>query len=701
MSKQIVKQTIDDNIYQNGQQRITGSVMNSVLKEMVDDYAEQSEVTELASEIYGNETETISITLIPTSGKYIAAGGGVATASFGYISNVVHLHKGEVVEFVAKGTKGVGMISSPTSDTSKYNVLVPGANDTSSVELNTLTYTASEDIDVVFSYFTSYTSVKITRLVKGGIKGDLEDLSAAIEGNAIYAEYTATTGTYRQDTPYDGKEGTTIPIKITSMGAIIGYTIITDSTNATIGSFSSLPLNGSVELSVTLPRDTTLIRIYTQNVTTSGKYTIQLGVYGVKDELRDLSSNFSRLDTKVKNYSRNYDNTLTYTGTGYDISQPLKEGDTLTIVKNDKNSCQVYGKANGAYISLGIIGSATTEMQFAINQDFDSFRLFYNANVEHSVHWYVRGEIAEIKSDINKIETRLDGIKYDDKLNIFRGLFRKVLCIGDSVTHGLVSDYPNTKYNTNLVSYPRFLQQLSGWTITNAGHSSWNADEWYNNWRNNYTYTDYDMALMEFGYNGDLTDTLNTDCPLAAQWVGGTSYSVGAYVTYNHLRYKCVTANSDASFTPSKWTPAYSEYANTHTGYYCKVIETILNANPSLLFVLIISPRFKAANINNIVIKKIAQRYGLLVVDLSRTDVMDLNETKYHGFLNAETKSSGTYDLTHFNLVGYAFKASLIYHYLEEAFNENLALINLNTEERYFVTTDAGYNKEYIGFLNQ
>lgn len=37
MSKQSIKQTIDLNVYQNGQQRITGNVMNAVLKEMVDD----------------------------------------------------------------------------------------------------------------------------------------------------------------------------------------------------------------------------------------------------------------------------------------------------------------------------------------------------------------------------------------------------------------------------------------------------------------------------------------------------------------------------------------------------------------------------------------------------------------------------------------------------------------------------------------
>lgn len=33
-----IKQTIDDNIYQNGQQKIRGDILNNVLKAMVDDY---------------------------------------------------------------------------------------------------------------------------------------------------------------------------------------------------------------------------------------------------------------------------------------------------------------------------------------------------------------------------------------------------------------------------------------------------------------------------------------------------------------------------------------------------------------------------------------------------------------------------------------------------------------------------------------
>ena len=39
----------------------------------------------------------------------------------------------------------------------------------------------------------------------------------------------------------------------------------------------------------------------------------------------------------------------------------------------------------------------------------------------------------------------------------------------------------------------------------------------------------------------------------AVAWTSGTSYAVGKVVTYNGAYYACITANSDAEFTPAKW----------------------------------------------------------------------------------------------------------------------------------------------------
>ena len=58
MSKVNTRATINANIKQNGNQEITGQVLNSVLNTMVDDYAEQEKLTELESEVpeFGGKT---------------------------------------------------------------------------------------------------------------------------------------------------------------------------------------------------------------------------------------------------------------------------------------------------------------------------------------------------------------------------------------------------------------------------------------------------------------------------------------------------------------------------------------------------------------------------------------------------------------------------------------------------------------------
>ena len=58
MSKINTRATINANIKQNGNQEITGQVLNSVLNTMVDDYAEQEKLTELESEVpeFGGKT---------------------------------------------------------------------------------------------------------------------------------------------------------------------------------------------------------------------------------------------------------------------------------------------------------------------------------------------------------------------------------------------------------------------------------------------------------------------------------------------------------------------------------------------------------------------------------------------------------------------------------------------------------------------
>ena len=91
MSKQNTRATIDANIRQNGQQLITGAILNSVLNTMVTDYAEQEKLTdlerkvdEIEDEITEGEFEVTNIFATPE--KYGAVGDGESDDSEAFIA---------------------------------------------------------------------------------------------------------------------------------------------------------------------------------------------------------------------------------------------------------------------------------------------------------------------------------------------------------------------------------------------------------------------------------------------------------------------------------------------------------------------------------------------------------------------------------------------------------------------------------------
>lgn len=204
--------------------------------------------------------------------------------------------------------------------------------------------------------------------------------------------------------------------------------------------------------------------------------------------------------------------------------------------------------------------------------------------------------------------------------------FSTCICIGDSVTDG-VTVGPGSRIEP--FPYPTRLAKMTGWTIENAGEAGLTTLEWWQQKFGNYDYTQYQIALIELGYNSGLTDTLDTDC-----------------------------AGDD-----------YNAYADTNTGGYCKIIEGALAQNPNLYVVPIISPGFNESVAN--VVKKIAERYGLPVIDLRDVTYIRLQDTKFH------TKPDGTAsDYTHLTAMGYLAKAKLVHLYLGEILAKDTVRLN-------------------------
>ena len=219
----------------------------------------------------------------------------------------------------------------------------------------------------------------------------------------------------------------------------------------------------------------------------------------------------------------------------------------------------------------------------------------------------------------------IDGKEYKDNSFILSAL-STAICIGDSVTEGVgsIGDYSKVKN----YSYPTRLAKMTDWTIENGGKAGLTALQWWQQIFPNYDYSQYQLALIELGLNSGLTDTLDTD-------VVGEDYT---------------------------------QYADTNTGGYCKIIEGVKTQNENIIIVLLISSNMPSTTSS--VIKKIAEKYNLPVIDLTNTNYINLGENKYHPILG-----NTNIDYTHFNALGYIAKAKYVHAGLNDYFINNQSVL--------------------------
>lgn len=251
-----------------------------------------------------------------------------------------------------------------------------------------------------------------------------------------------------------------------------------------------------------------------------------------------------------------------------------------------------------------------------------------NSKVEN-----LNSEVEILNEQVKNLETQLrtPQIIMDQDLLIY--LVSSCISIGDSVTEGHIYDYPKTSNKGEVDrnnSYPAFLSKMTGWHVENAGFSGISPSNWWKNKFYEYDYSLYDLAIIELGYNGGLSDTLEED----------------------------VMNKTD-----------FNDYADTNTGNYCKIIEGIKLSNPDILIVLNISSFMKEGSselgVSRSVIQKIAKYYNLPIIDLSKGNHIDLNSPSYHGFTD-DTKSL---NMVHFNKRGYCAKAAFIFNALKSILN--------------------------------
>lgn len=193
--------------------------------------------------------------------------------------------------------------------------------------------------------------------------------------------------------------------------------------------------------------------------------------------------------------------------------------------------------------------------------------------------------------------------------------FSNVTCCGDSLTASVVYTKDNGDGTHQVRSaykkYPWILGQKIGAEAESVATGGYTATDWWGAYSDRIIEKENHLIIIYLGTNGGLTDTLDIDAP-------GTDYT---------------------------------QYANTNTGNYCKMVAKALEVGARVLLVKIHHGGSGNTFVTNNVIDQIAEKFNVAVVN-----VPELLDRKYHAFPD----NTGINDL-HLNDLGYAaFAEALI-----------------------------------------
>lgn len=274
----------------------------------------------------------------------------------------------------------------------------------------------------------------------------------------------------------------------------------------------------------------------------------------------------------------------------------------ISFYDKDKNFIQGFANYTGGYTNPS--GSYTAEIVPPLNSYY--YRTTKNNEKTGTI------TLTVVKKEIlQRVEDLENGVN-KQRIN--------VLCIGDSLTEGDYGSEPEGTKNVKEKNYPYFMNQVTGWNVTNKGKCGFTPSQYWNNfikWGIDFDGMKYDVVIIMLGTNGGMTDTLEAD----------------------------TTITSDQT---------YEDYANTGTGNYCKIIEYINEKMSGKTQIILCTcpfvdssrrPKYvNSINNANIVIPKIANKYSLPLIDIRNK----------LGLSNINTSIFQPIDGLHFGEYGYS-----------------------------------------------
>ncbi|MBR2011648.1 MAG: hypothetical protein IKA08_00050 [Alphaproteobacteria bacterium] len=225
-------------------------------------------------------------------------------------------------------------------------------------------------------------------------------------------------------------------------------------------------------------------------------------------------------------------------------------------------------------------------------------------------------------------------IQTNSDINRTIGITSNAVFCGDSLTYGQAYTSATSSYQ-NYYNYPYFMKKLLNLdTIEEYARGGATATSWWNRFNEEIKSTN-SIYFVWLGTNSNFTDTVATDC-----------------------------AGDD-----------YTQYAETETGYYGKILGKIKSLSGNKIVML--NTRYAGGggnvNTNNKVINDLATKFDAIVVDVKNSDAWTNNN--YHtinGYVNA----------VHFNTIGNNYIANVVNNTLQKAITDDPLDFNMKKEHQ-------------------
>lgn len=183
------------------------------------------------------------------------------------------------------------------------------------------------------------------------------------------------------------------------------------------------------------------------------------------------------------------------------INLQLEPGDTVVFKASGSVNHAIISESTsdfGKIINVITVGTSNDEMVFEYTAKQNIYLILScRSNKEYSIKKILYSE--KLKSALLNILNNKEDYKY--LLKVFEN--KKGLCIGDSLTYGVVNGSSTGAINTTK-NYPYWFGKITGLTIDVDGHPGWTASQMCERVKSN-NYAEYGFILLFLGTNGGLT----------------------------------------------------------------------------------------------------------------------------------------------------------------------------------------------------